>query len=603
MIEVSKAFPQLWRKSVAFAAGLALAQAAAAQAPLPLQDLSYFKAPAASWSVAGGVKADLTKPGALLITPGTGILVNNPVNKNGADLFTNMEHGDMDIELEYLMAKGSNSGIYLQGRYEMQLIDSWGVTTPRAGDNGGMYQRWDDSKPDGQKGFEGTAPRQNATKAPGLWQKLKISFQAPRFNSAGQKTENARIVRAELNGVVIHEDVELTGPTRGAVSNTEAAMGPLRIQGDHGAIAFRNIQITPFGKTRPQLTNITYTAYKGRYYDTLNISKMPPEAKGPLGNLTAGALAGLPSQYFINYTGTFRVTEPGTYYFTTAAPGGGGTVKIGGKAVGGQGVPLTAGDHPFELLYTKNQDWSNRALALTVSGPGIRPFVIGDIVTEGSNADPILVEAPANTLLRSFMDIPGKRVVHAISVGSPQQVHYTYDLDNGSLVQAWRGGFLDATPMWYSRGDGSSRPRGAVQRFGTPQLTLAKLASAEATWLADTAGTGFVTKGYKLNRQDEPTFMYSLYGANVTDAVRALSSGHGIEREISIQNGGEGLYARLASGTQIEEASNGWYMVDGSYYIRLDDAAGAKATIRGAANSSQELVVPVQGKLRYSILF
>ena len=603
MIQLNHAFSQKCRKSVAFAAGLALAHAAAAQAPLPLQDLSYFKTPAASWSIAGGVKADLTKPGALLLTPGTGILVNNPVNHNGADLFSNMEHGDVDIELEYLMAKGSNSGIYLQGRYEMQLMDSWGVTTPRAGDNGGMYQRWDDSKPEGQKGFEGTAPRQNATKAPGLWQNLKISFQAPRFNAAGQKVENARIVRAELNGVLIHEDVELTGPTRGAVSNTEAATGPLRIQGDHGAIAFRNIKITPFGKPRPQLANINYTVYKGRYYDTLNLSKLPPEAKGPLGNLTAGALAGLPNQYFINYTGTLKVTEGGTYHFNTAVPGGNGTVKIGGKAVGRQGVQLAAGDHPFELLYTKNQDWSNRSLALTVSGPGIRPFVIGDIITDGNNVDPILVEAPSNTLLRSFMDIPGKRVVHAISVGSPQQVHYTYDMDNGALVQVWRGGFLDATPMWYSRGDGSSRPRGAVQRFGMPVLALAKLATADGAWLKDTAGTGYTPKGYKLNRQDEPTFMYTLYGANVTDAVRALTSGDGIEREITVQNGGEGLYARLAESKHIEQANNGWYMVDGSYYIRLDDAGGAKATIRNSASGSQELVVPVQGKLRYSILF
>ncbi|MGV3658252.1 MAG: 3-keto-disaccharide hydrolase [Chitinophagaceae bacterium] len=602
-IQSSNVFPQPWRRCVAFAAGLALSHAAAAQDPLPLQDLSYFKTPAASWSVAGGVKADLTKRGALILSPGTGILVNNPVGNNGVDLFSNMEHGDVDIELEYLMAKGSNSGIYLQGRYEMQLLDSWGVTTPRAGDNGGMYQRWDDSKPEGQKGFEGTAPRQNATKAPGLWQKLKISFQAPRFNAAGQKVENARIVRAELNGVLIHEDVELTGPTRGAVSNTEAATGPLRIQGDHGAIAFRNIKITPFGKPRPQLSNINYTVYKGRYYDTLNISKLPPEAKGPLGNLTAGALAGLPNQYFINYTGTLKVTEPGIYHFNAAVPGGNGTVKIGGKAVGRQGVQLSAGDHPFELLYTKNQDWSNRSLALTVSGPGIRPFVIGDVITEGNNVDPILVDAPSNTLLRSFMDIPGKRVVHAVSFGSPQQVHYTYDMDHGALVQVWRGGFLDATPMWYSRGDGSSRPRGAVQRFGMPVLALAQLASADAPWLKDTVGTGYTPKGYKLNRQDEPTFMYTLYGASVADAVRALPSGDGIEREITVQNGGEGLYARLAESKHIEQANNGWYLVDGSYYIRLDDAGGAKASIRNGANGGQELVVPVQGKLRYSILF
>ena len=215
-----------------------------------------------------------------------------------------------------------------------------------------------------------------------------------------------------------------------------------------------------------------------------------------------------------------------------------------------------------------------------------------------------MVDAPANTMLRSFMDIPGgQRVVHAISVGSPQQVHYTYDLDKGALVQVWRGGFLDATPMWYSRGDGSSRPRGTVQRFGQPVLALAKLASADAAWVMDTVGSGYTPKGYKINRQDEPTFLYNLYGAQVSDAVRALNSGDGIEREITVQNG-QGLYLRLAESNSIEQAGNGWYVLDNqSYYIRLDDAGGAAAIIRNGANGRKELIVPVQSKLRYSILF
>src|SRR5690606_40264131 len=71
--------------------------------------------------------------------------------------------------------------------------------------------------------------------------------------------------------------------------------------------------------------------------------------------------------------------------------------------------------------------------------------------------DPILVNAQVNTTLRSFMDIPaGPRVVHAISTGHPERIHYTYDLDHGNLFQVWRGGCLDATPMWNNRGNGTS---------------------------------------------------------------------------------------------------------------------------------------------------
>src|SRR5690606_35316420 len=182
---------------------------------------------------------------------------------------------------------GSNSGIYLQGRYEIQLLDSWGVVNPTAGDNGGIYERWDDSKPEGQKGFQGYAPRQNVSRAPGLWQKLNISFQAPKFDENGNKTENARILRIELNGVVIHENVELFGPTRGGMENNEKAKGPLRIQGDHGAVAFKNIQITSYDKLRPDLSNLDFLIYGGRFEEEPDLSTLSPEVKGSSDVLTS----------------------------------------------------------------------------------------------------------------------------------------------------------------------------------------------------------------------------------------------------------------------------------------------------------------------------
>jgi hypothetical protein len=67
-------------------------------------------------------------------------------------------------------------------------------------------------------------------------------FRAPTFNSDGNKLTNARLDRVVHNGVVIHEDVELTGPTRGG-REPEVAQGPIRLQGDHGAIAYRNIRV------------------------------------------------------------------------------------------------------------------------------------------------------------------------------------------------------------------------------------------------------------------------------------------------------------------------------------------------------------------------
>src|SRR5205085_8880292 len=149
-----------------------------------------------------------------------------------------------------------------------------------------------------------------------------------------------------------------------------------------------------------------------------------------------------------------------------------------GRARGRGKVTLAAGDHPFELIYSKFLDFAKPALGLAVSGPGIREYIVSDAnVVSGDPVDPILINAPVNTILRSFVDIDTVRVTHAVNVGSVQQVHYTYDMDKGMIVQLWRGGFLDATPMWHSRGDGSSRAVGMVHKFGKPILAIETLSS------------------------------------------------------------------------------------------------------------------------------
>ncbi|SDM09624.1 protein of unknown function [Daejeonella rubra] len=456
--------------------GLSLCQQV--QSNTPLTDLSSFKSSGKTWQIVGDVTVNLNKPNMLNTSKGTGILINLSDEKNhGSDLFTNTEHGDMDLELDYMMAKGGNSGIYLQGRYELQLQDTWGAKTPTSGNNGGIYERWDDNR---HEGYGGYAPRQNASRAPGLWQHLKISFQAPRFDAGGKKVENARMLRVELNGVIIHDNIELSGPTRGAMSNDEKATGPLRFQGDHGAVAFRNIKITRFDTPRP-----------------------------------AESVANNPNV-----------------------------------------------------------------------------------------VDPILIDAPVNTILRSFVDLPdGPRVVHAVSVGSPEQVHYTYDMDNAMIIQLWRGGFLNATPMWHSRGDGSSLPLGTVQRFGKPVLALARLGSPQAAWLSDTAGTSYRPKGYVIDDQGSPAFRYLSYGSLVSDFTKAMENGRGISRKISVANPTKDLYFRLAEAASIEEISNGMYLIDDkSYYLRLENTGGSKPILRDL-NGRKELIIPVGASLSYSILF
>jgi len=85
----------------------------------------------------------------------------------------------------------------------------------------------------------------NASKPPGEWQSFDITFRAAHFDASGKKIENARFVKVLQNGQVIHENVELNAPTRGSMDAEDVARGPLRLQGDHGPVAYRNIRIRP----------------------------------------------------------------------------------------------------------------------------------------------------------------------------------------------------------------------------------------------------------------------------------------------------------------------------------------------------------------------
>lgn len=582
-----------------------------AQEKISFQDLSSFKNPGQNWSLATDVQASLTEKNVFRIKSGKGVLINQPTENLRENLFTQLAHGDLDIEFDFMMAKGSNSGIYLQSRYEVQLLDSWGVLQPQSGDMGGIYERWDESKPTGQKGYDGHAPRQNVSRAPGLWQHLKISFQAPRFEG-DKKTANAKILSVELNGVLVQENVELSGPTRAALADDEKPAAPLMIQGDHGPIAFRNMVISNFNKPGTELFNIETMFYPGKFIQKPLFEKIKPAFTQPSSIISSSFSAATGNEYLLRYQGKIKIIEPGQYHFYLNTFGGGGSLMVNGIEVipftnwNSKGsISLTPGEYNFDLCYSKYYDWAKPFLVAEMEGPGIRRFTFSDTkIPSTDDADPIQVKATGNTILRSFMDLPvGKRVVHAVNVGSAGNVHYTYDLDNGMIVQLWRGDFLDATPMWHERGDGSSRPAGSVLYFGVPALMINKLSKPDDVWMNDTSGAGFRVKGYTLDEMDRPVFTYNIYGQKVTDAIKVLPDNFGIQREIKIDAGQDSFYALLATGKSIEEISPGNFLIDDkSYYLKLDDAGTQKPLIR-EQNGLKVLIIPVGNGLHYMILF
>jgi hypothetical protein len=137
--------------------------------------------------------------------------------QSGANLVTDQKFNDFKLHIEFRYPKGSNSGVYLRGRYEVQIIDSVDAP-PLSIYLGGVY------------GF--IDPREIVAKPAGEWQSFDITLVG-------------RIVTIVANGKLIVNDREIPGITGGALDSKEGEPGPLQIQGDHGAIELRNIVITP----------------------------------------------------------------------------------------------------------------------------------------------------------------------------------------------------------------------------------------------------------------------------------------------------------------------------------------------------------------------
>ncbi|WPR77485.1 DUF1080 domain-containing protein [Algoriphagus sp. NG3] len=573
----------------------------AQQNPVKL-DLNAFEGNKGSWSEVGKVWADPTVPNELQSAAGSGVLANLPAKKKpGADIISKEKFGDVDLSLEFMVAPGSNSGVYLQGNYEIQILDSWTSTTTKPGDNGGIYQRWDDSKPEGQKGYQGYAPRQNVSKAPGVWQKLEVSFQAAKFDASGTKTENARFLSVRLNGVTIHENLEVFGPTRGAMSGTDVAEGPLRIQGDHGAVAFRNIEIIPFESKAPTIADVSYETFQGSFNSLEDLEGKTSTAKG-----TAASLEEVPASVsdvnLTKYSANLNVAEAGEYQLTLQVPGGMSGLAVGNETIteiSGRGVrvnkQLNAGDNPIQIVASKNRNWSVDGFNLSISGPGLRETAL--LVSEAGayqDTDPIYVNAEETPVLRSFRDIPDyERLSHVVSVASKSQVNYAYDMESGTLIQVWRGEFLNATPMWNSRGNGVSVPRGALINLGKPAVN--------AVGSDFSAPEEFRTKGYQLkDGSEDMVFSYLLAGETVKDEIKVLESGEGISRTVT--GIGNGFY-KVAAGTEFQKVSKGVYLLpETDVYLQYDEASFG-APVTKSVDGTAGIFLPTKGNIVYNLLF
>ncbi len=166
------------------------------------------------------------------------VLEDESMVAGGGDIISKEKFEDVQLHVEFWLpnhppeVKGQargNSGVYLQGRYEIQILDSYGLPAEKHG-CGAIY---------GKK-----KPRENACTPPETWQSYDIKYQAAKFDADGKKTKNAR-VSVIHNGVTIHDDVEIDGPTRAGMEEETPGPAPIMLQ-DHGnPVRFRNIYVIP----------------------------------------------------------------------------------------------------------------------------------------------------------------------------------------------------------------------------------------------------------------------------------------------------------------------------------------------------------------------
>lgn len=579
-----------------------------AQEYIPLEDLSFFKSTGkTNWKLAKDASADLSKKDIFTLTPGTGVLVNLPSEGNMSNLHSAKEYGDVDISFDFMMSAHSNSGFYLQGRYEVQLLDSWGVLNPTTADCGGIYKRFKQGPP--LETYEGYAPRVNACLAPGLWQHIDISFQAPRFDGNGNKISDAKMIQIKLNGAIIHENVSLSGPTGGSISEKETEKGPFVIQGDHGSVAFRHFTVKDLGDKPAYLDPVDYQVYFGEFKGREELSAKKPEVTGNSAQLTWD-LTSNTSQFANSIKTMLNIPTAGEHRVEFEIKGK-YFIQLNGKEIFVEAkeednnrrtllLTLPAGKVPLEIIQIKTDKRVNNSLGLWISGPNFRTTALhstGSYLSTSTNEE-ITLDANTPRVFRSFMDVMKngkriKRVVHAVNVGSPDKLHYTFDLDNANIVQIWKGNFLNTTPMWDDRGDGSSRPLGAV-------LTLSPNAfftSKSTIFSQDNLGDNVLIKGYEIDNEDIPTFNYILDDADILDKTVMVGKKH-FQRTLTIKNPNPNQICRLAVGSDIVKTGENRYLIDGkAYYIEVSGA-----TIETGDNQ-KALVIPSSDKVQYSIIW
>jgi hypothetical protein len=536
------------------------------------QDFSMNKLPLDNWDLGNwkqveNVDNPFQKKSKTGFTAGNKFLFSNTPGKITSKLTT----ADAKIRFEFMLGNNSEAVFFVQGKHAIVL-------------NSGAIQ----TKEGNLK-----LPNQNATRSAGLWQTLELTFSEASFGNA------LTLEKVVMNDVLIHQGY--------VFPNEGKNEGPIVFENKTGTVAIKNVEYLKYNKEMPlKLSGLTYELYETFDWDKQFAKKKEtPNESGIATELTKNYGIGL-SRFLLVFKGNLDVEKDGSYSLIADYAGKFAMSIDGKELLSNEGeqyrkpriayVDLKKGKHSIEIRYIKV--WWRPELGLFAAGPEIRPYALhaeNSLPTPQAVGEISIKPKSDVELVRSFIMFDGKKRTHVISVGSPAGVHYSFDLNQGALLYAWRGDFADATEMWHERGEPQIlQPIGVQTKFsGKPSVGVLADINATMPDSLDEYKT-LVFKGYSIDNQGFPTYKYQYSGAEITQKI--IPNNGGVSATISA-NGGSNLYAKLAEGKSILMIEKWRYLVDNQYVI-VDTKA--KPIIRNS-KIGQEIIVPLVGTVSYAV--
>jgi hypothetical protein len=274
-------------------------------------------------------------------------------------------------------------------------------------------------------------------------------------------------------------------------------------------------------------------------------------------------------------------------------------------------IHLNEGTHQIDV--THFQIIWGTSLSIHYEGPGIekRPLIGQPAVSEGGSPQPpvtVNIDSGYPELIGGFFNYDNEKRTHVISVGHPEGIHYSYDLNNSTLLSFWRDPFADVTRMWRGRGHEQLLvPMNAAVESGAapPLISLDDSDIFTTEWPDSMKGVS----RYRLNEDGQPVFITELNDITIEDLIAPDETGNEFIRTLGFQSDAaqNDKAARLAQGKTIELLPNDLYRVNGKYYLNLINVDGGVPEIY--ENSGiQMLVVPVlrnstQSEIEYQLIW